>query len=177
MYETTLVHTAFLGEAERTAIRELLTLVFPEDSTEENLEHAFGGMHAMMWENGELVAHGSVVLRRLLHGEAALRTGYVEAVAVRADRRRQGLGNAVMSSLETVIRGAYEIGALSSSDAGISLYESRGWLRWQGTASVLTPTGIVRTPDEEDGIFVLPVTAPLDVTGDLACDWRAGDVW
>jgi aminoglycoside 2'-N-acetyltransferase I len=177
MSDPRLLHSAFLTQAERTALRDLLTQVFPEDSTDDNLDHAFGGMHAMVWESGELVAHASVVMRRLLHDGAPLRTGYVEAVAVRADRRRQGLGNAVMASLETVIRGAYEIGALSSSDAGISLYEKRGWLRWQGTASAMTPTGIVRTEGEEDGIFVLPVTAELNLAGDLACDWRSGDVW
>ena len=172
-----LVHTAFLAEAERSAIRALLMNAFPEDSTEDNLGHAWGGMHAMVWEDGELLAHGSVVMRRLLHGGAGLRTGYIEAVAVRADRRRQGLGAAVMASLETVVRGAYEIGALSASDAGIPLYEHIGWLRWQGTASVITPNGLVRTPEEDDCIFVLPVTAQLRLTADLACDWRAGDLW
>jgi aminoglycoside 2'-N-acetyltransferase I len=82
-----------------------------------------------------------------------------------------------MASLETVVRGAYEIGALSSSDAGLPLYASRQWLRWAGTASVVTPSGIVRTPDDEDSIFVFPVSVQLNVTGDLACDWRPGDVW
>jgi aminoglycoside 2'-N-acetyltransferase I len=172
-----LVHTAFLTEAERSAIRALLVSAFPEDSTEDNLGHAWGGMHAMVWEDGELLAHGSVVMRRLLHGGAGLRTGYIEAVAVRADRRRQGLGRTIMASLETVVRGAYEIGALSASDAGIPLYQHIGWLRWQGTASVITPNGLLRTPEEDDCIFVLPVTAQLSLTGDLACDWRAGDLW
>jgi aminoglycoside 2'-N-acetyltransferase I len=172
-----LVHTAFLTDAERLAVRELLTNVFPEDSTETDLEHAWGGMHAMVWEDSHLVAHGCVVMRRLMQGDVVLRTGYVEGVAVRADHRRQGLGNAVMASLESVVRGAYEIGALSASDAGVPLYERRGWLRWQGTASVVSPTGLLRTPGEEDSIFVLPVTGQLDLTGDLACDWRAGDVW
>jgi aminoglycoside 2'-N-acetyltransferase I len=116
-------------------------------------------------------------MRRLLHAGAALRTGYVEGVAVRADRRRQGLGSAIMAGLENLISGAYEIGALSSSEAGLSLYAGRGWLRWTGTASVVTPDGIVRTPADEDSLFVLPVTAQVDITGDLACDWREGDVW
>ena len=172
-----LVHTAFLTDTERLAVRDLLTRVFPEDSAEADLEHAWGGMHAMVWEDDQLVAHGCVVMRRLLQGDAVLRTGYVEGVAVRADRRRRGLGNAVMARLETVVLGAYEIGALSASEAGVALYERRGWLRWQGTASVVTPTGILRTPGEEDSIFVLPVTGQLQLTGDLACDWRPGDVW
>jgi aminoglycoside 2'-N-acetyltransferase I len=35
----------------------------------------------------------------------------------------------------------------------------------------------VRTPEEDDSIFVLPVGRELDITGDLTCDWRGGDVW
>ena len=61
------------------------------------------------------------------------------------------------------------------------MYTSRGWLPWRGTTSVLAPTGTVRTPDDDDSLFVLPVAVAadvdLDVTGDIACDWRDGDVW
>ncbi len=42
---------------------------------------------------------------------------------------------------------------------------------------MVTPHGLQRTPDEEGWIYVLPVTATLDHRGDLACDWRDGDVW
>ena len=41
-------------------------------------------------------------MRRLLHDGQALR--YVEAVAVRLDRRRRGHGDVVMEALECVIR-------------------------------------------------------------------------
>jgi aminoglycoside 2'-N-acetyltransferase I len=54
-------------------------------------------------------------MRRLLHDGRALSTGYVEAVAVRAGRRRLGHGHAVMGSLERVIRRGYVCGALSAS--------------------------------------------------------------
>ena len=43
-------------------------------------------------------------MRRLLHDGQALRNGYVEAVAVRLDRRRRGHGDVVMEALECVIR-------------------------------------------------------------------------
>lgn len=77
--------------------------------TDHDWEHALGGVHAIIWEAGELVGHGSVVQRRLLHGGRALRTGYLEGVAVRADRRRHGLGVTVMEALERVVRHAYEV--------------------------------------------------------------------
>ncbi len=113
----------------------------------------------------------------LLHDGRALRTGYVEGVAVRSDRRRRGHGAALMDALERVIRGAYEIGALATSEQAADFYAARGWQLWRGTASVIAPGGIERTEEEEGGIYVLPVSATLRPDGDLACDWRGGDVW
>lgn len=151
------------------------------DFTDADWEHALGGMHALVSHHGALIAHGSVVQRQLVHQGHALRCGYLEAVAVRHDWRGLGLAMVVLDALEQVIRGAYQLGALSSSAAGRHLYVARGWLPWRGTTSVLTPTGPVRTPEDDDSLFVLPVALPpglvLDTTGDLACDWRTGDVW
>jgi len=82
-----------------------------------------------------------------------------------------------MDALEDLIRRAYEAGALSASDEGAELYAVRGWQRWQGTTWALTPDGRVRTPDEEGGLFVLPGSGPLDLTGEITCDFRDGDLW
>jgi aminoglycoside 2'-N-acetyltransferase I len=118
-----------------------------------------------------------VVQRRLLHGGRALRAGYVEAVAVAASHRRRGLASAVMAELEGVIHRAYDLGALSATDAGAALYASRGWQLWRGPISALTPSGTVRTPHEDGALHVLPCAAPLDLTGELTGDWRDGDPW
>jgi aminoglycoside 2'-N-acetyltransferase I len=175
--ELLVTHTASLSREELEAIRLLLDNAFAGRFTDDDYEHALGGMHALVWDEGTLVAHGSVVLRRLLHGSRALRTGYVEGVAVRDDRRGQGHGAAVMSALELLIRGGYQLGALASSEMALGFYAARGWQRWRGTAAVITPTGIRRTPDEDGTVYVLPLDAPLRLHGDLACDWRNGDVW
>jgi len=177
MSELHVAHTASLDPEQLHAIRGLLDEAFRGDITDDDYEHALGGMHALVWEGRELIGHGSVVMRRLLHDGRALRTGYVEGVAVRSDRRRQGHGAAVMTALERVIRGAYELGALGASDEATQFYLERGWEVWRGTASVISPTGIERTEAEEGAIYVLPVTARLIPGGDLACDWRGGDVW
>ena len=170
-------HTADLDAATLAAARALMDAAFAGRFDDDDWEHALGGLHALVWEDGELVAHGAVVQRRLLHGGRALRTGYVEAVAVAPDRRGRGHAGAVMAALERVIRGAYELGALSASELGAPLYERRGWLLWAGPLSVLAPDGAVRTPEDEGSVYVLPVSAALDRAGPLACDWRAGDVW
>lgn len=75
--------------------------------SDDTFENVLGGVHALVVEEGELVGHGSVVQRRLLHAGRALRTGYIEGVAVREDRRRRRHGAAMMSALERVVRTAY----------------------------------------------------------------------
>lgn len=148
-----------------------------ENFTPADWEHALGGMHALVCHHGALIAHAAVVARRMLHRGTALRCGYVEALAVREDWRGQGLGHALMDGVEQVIRGAYQLGALSATDAGRPLYASRGWLPWRGPTAVLSPDGVLRTPAEDGAVFVLPVDTEVDTAGELVCDWRDGDVW
>ena len=176
MAELRTAHTSDLDAATLTAARALLDDVF-DPLSDHDWEHALGGMHTLVWEDGTLIGHGAVVQRRTLTGGRALRTGYVEAVGVRADRRGQGHAAAMMVALERVIRGAYELGALSSSAAGESLYQARGWSRWQGPLSAFTPAGITPTPDVRGAVYVLGVTVPLDLASELTCDWREGDIW
>jgi aminoglycoside 2'-N-acetyltransferase I len=170
-------HTAQLEPEVLAAARSLLYAVF-DDMTEPDWEHCLGGIHAVAYEGADLVGHASLVMRRLLHGGRALRTGYVEGVAVRADARRRGHASEMMAPLERIIRDAYELGALGATDAAAAFYAGRGWRLWGGPLGALTPSGETGTPDEEGAVYVLPVDGvPLDVSGRLVCDWRDGDVW
>jgi aminoglycoside 2'-N-acetyltransferase I len=58
-----------------------------------------------------------------------------------------------------------------------AFYAGRGWQAWQGPTSALTPSGLVRTEEEDGWIYVLPMSAQLDRRGELVCDWRDGDAW
>ena len=170
-------HTADLDAETLRAMRALLDQVFGEDMTDHDWEHALGGVHAFVSEDGALIGHASVVQRGLLYHGRALRAGYVESVAVRADRRRRGIGAAMMGQLERVIRAAYELGALGATAEGAALYTRRGWQQWQGETWALSPSGPVRTESEDGDVYVLEVGTPLDLTAKLTCDWREGDVW
>ena len=83
----------------------------------------------------------------------------------------------MMAALERLIRGGYDLGALGATDDGAAFYRARGWRAWEGPTSALTPDGIRRTAAEDGGIFVFQAAAPLDLGGELTCDWRDGDVW
>ena len=181
MVTLSLRHTADVPAAHLGAAQALLVDAFahlPPDEAfgPDDWEHALGGMHAIVHDGGEVVAHGSVVMRRMLHDGRALRCGYVEAVAVAPARQRDGLGGRVMTALESLAP-AYDLLALGATDEGRGLYLSHGWVPWRGPLSALTPDGVLPTPDEEGYVLVLRGSSPLDLDGELTCDWRDGDLW
>ncbi len=176
MTQLYVAHTADLDAAARAAARALLFEVF-DDMTDEDWEHCLGGLHTLAYDGGDLVGHASVIQRRLVHGGRALRTGYVEGVAVRASHRRRGVGAAMMAELERVIRGAYDIGALGTTEDAEPFYLARGWRLWRGASWAMTPDGVRRTTDDDGAIYVFPNGADLDLDGDIMCAYRPGDVW
>ena len=107
--------TDALTPAALAEIRALLDDAFAGAFSEEDWQHALGGTHALLREDGELIGHAAVVGRELWLRERVLWAGYVEAVAVRADRRGRGHGRALMEAIERVIAADYEIGALSAT--------------------------------------------------------------
>jgi aminoglycoside 2'-N-acetyltransferase I len=176
-----LVHTSDLDNETREGARAMVIEAFGGEFTDADWEHSLGGMHALICHHGDIIGHAAVIQRRLLYRNTALRCGYVEGVAVREDWRGQGLAAALMDAVEQVLRGAYQLGALSATEVGRYMYTSRGWLPWLGPTSVLAPVGVTRTPDDDRSLFVLPIALPdklaLDTTAEITCDWRDGDVW
>jgi len=158
-------------------VRVLLTDAFGERFTEQDWQHACGGLHALVWLGSELIGHGSVVPRRFLYRGRMLRTGYVEAVAVRRDQRRQGHGAALMGRLEDVLHTSYELGALSSSVEAESFYASRSWRAWEGPLSVSTPHGVEEAEPERELYVFVPRADSIYPSDRLTCDWREGDLW
>ena len=167
MADLRIAHTADLDSADIKAARALLDDVFAGEMTDDDWEHGLGGIHALLWEGPALIGHASLIQRRLLHHGRALR----------ADRQRRGHGAAMMAALERVLRGAYDLGALGSTDEGAPFYQARGWQLWRGPSSALTPAGVRRTPDDEGAIYVFELAVPLDLDAELTCGWRDGDVW
>ena len=174
MTELRTLHTADLGARMLSQIRGLMDAAF-DGVSDDTYENVLGGIHTLVIEDGELIGHASVVQRRMLHGGLALRTGYIEGVAVRADRRRRGHGDAMMVVLERIVRSGYQLGALGASADGSRLYSSRGWQLWRGPVSAMTPDGIRPTPHVM--VYVLATSVPLDVTAEITCDWRPASLW
>jgi aminoglycoside 2'-N-acetyltransferase I len=171
--------TAELSEEELAALRQMVFEAFGGRFDEHDWEHTVGGVHVLVFEGEEAVAHGAVVARTLEAGGRELRTGYVEGVATRGDRRRRGLATLVMAEVGRVIVEGYELGALSDGTRIPRFYQRLGWEVWRGPTFVAGPGGRERTADDDGGVLVLrtPASGELDLTGPLTCDWRPGDVW
>jgi aminoglycoside 2'-N-acetyltransferase I len=172
--------TTELTAEELVALRRLVFGAFGGRFDEHDWEHTLGGTHVLALEGDEVVAHGAVVPRWLVAGERGSRSGYVEGVATRGDRRGRGLGTLVMREVGLVlVEEGYELGALADGSRIPGFYQRLGWETWQGPTFVAAPEGPVRTADDDGGILVLRTAASpeLDLGGPLVCDWRAGDVW
>lgn len=157
-------------------LRTLWWTAFP-DFTEDDAEHAFGGVHVIALDDGRVLSHASAVERTILVGDVPFVTGYVEAVSTWPDRHGRGLGTAVMTALEAELRRRWTFGALATDSH--PFYERLGWERWQGPSYVLTDRGRVRSEDEDEGIMVLRFgpSADVDLTLPITCPDRPGDAW
>ena len=175
------IRTRDLTPAEVAAIRALMLVAFgPDDDerfTDDDWDHAVGGVHFVLDLNGELVAHASVVERQLQVDGHPLRTGYVEAVATAPERQGAGLGSHVMADATAYVLDRFELGALGTGHH--RFYERLGWRTWTGPSFVRTADGISRTAEDDGYIMVLltPSSPPLELTASISCDWRPGDVW
>jgi aminoglycoside 2'-N-acetyltransferase I len=166
-----------LDEATVRSLHSLWHAAFP-DFAVEDADHAFGGVHAMLLERRDVVAHASVVPRDLLVGDRSFAAGYVEALATLPGRQGTGLGSRVMTELAQHLRERHTLGALST--AAHVFYRRLGWERWRGPTYVRRSDGTLdRTEDEDDGIMVLRFgpSADLDLTLPICCDDRPGDAW
>jgi aminoglycoside 2'-N-acetyltransferase I len=171
--------TAELSEEELAAVRRMVFGAFGGRFDDHDWEHTLGGVHVLAVEDGGFVAHGAVVERTMVVDGRALRTGYVEGVATRGDRRGRGLATLVMREVGRVVEEGYELGALADGTGIPGFYQRLGWEVWQGPTWVAGPQGPERTADEDGSVLVLrtPATGELDPTGSIMCDWRGGDVW
>jgi aminoglycoside 2'-N-acetyltransferase I len=169
--------TAAASERLLAEIRGVLDQAFGGEFTDEDWRHTLGGWHVVAEEEDAVVAHAAVVERVLHLGDRPVRAGYVEGVATVPDRQRQGLGSRVMLEVAAIVREDFDIGALSTEEAGF--YARLGWELWRGPTSVRHGADLVRTEDEDGGVMVLRFgpTASADLDDPISCPSRPGDDW
>jgi len=174
------VRTHELTTDQQDAIRQLLDAAFNVDErrfTDDDWQHALGGVHFVLEVDGAIRGHAAVVERELCVAGVSKRTGYVEAVATAPAYQGAGLGSQLMRDVGVFILSQFELGALATGRN--RFYERFDWRTWRGPTSVRTPAGELRTPGEDGHLMVLatPASATLDITLPISCEWRPGAVW
>ncbi len=173
--------TTELTTEEVAAIRAIMHDAFGSDEeerfTDDDWDHALGGVHFVLDVAGVVVTHAAVVERSLWVADRPLRTGYVEAVATAPAHQGAGHGTLVMTDVTAWIRERYELGCLGTGRH--AFYERLGWRTWQGPSSVRMAEGAEPTPEDDGYLMVLatPSSPPLDFASPISCEWRPGDVW
>jgi aminoglycoside 2'-N-acetyltransferase I len=158
-------------------IKTMLERAFDGRFDEHDWQHALGGEHVVDLVDGVVVAHGSVVRRRIRIGERWFETGYVEPVATDPAHEGRGHGSRVMAAITGLVHEAYDLGALSTGSP--EFYRRLGWESWEGPSYVLDTGAARRTADEDDGIVVLRCAASrtVDLSAPITCEARPGDDW
>ena len=176
--EFVVVESALIDAASRLELRGLWHRAFGDRFTDDDADHAYGGVHVVARDGGRIVGHASAVPRRIRFGDQPWRpVGYVEAVATAPERQREGIGRRTMQTLHTEISRRWPVAMLSTGRA-TAFYESLGWERWRGPSRTATAAGVV--PDgEHGGLMVLridPAAVP-DLAVPVTCEDRPGDAW
>src|SRR3954447_19314057 len=162
----------------RAALRHLWGRAFGDRFSDDDAQHAYGGVHVLMRDGDSLIGHASAVPRRMRFGDGVwLPVGYVEAVATDPQRQHEGIGRSVMQRLHTEIARRWPVALLSTGKA-THFYEELGWERWCGLSYTRTSRGVV--PDNEHGgLMVLRMDRSVvpDISVDVTCEDRTGDAW
>lgn len=167
-----------VDETTRSALRTLWDRAFGDRFSDEDADHAYGGVHVLARDGDRLISHASAVPRRIRFGEQPWRTvGYVEAVATDPDRQGEGVARRTMETLHGEISSRWPVALLSTGRA-TGFYELLGWEKWRGLSYTRTATGVV--PDgEHGGLMILrldPSVVP-DLSVAVTCEDRSGDAW
>jgi aminoglycoside 2'-N-acetyltransferase I len=174
-----------LSHVQLASFHQLLNIAFEGDFSPTDWQHSLGGQHFWLEHNQQVLAHAAVVPRFLIAETSPpaappsppLSTGYLEAMATLPAHQRQGYGRQILKAVNVWIQSRYILGALSTSQP--SFYRHGGWLPWQGSTAAQTPSGLLPTPEEDSGIWILltPRSPTLTRQERLIADYRSGDLW
>ncbi len=162
----------------RLQARLLWDRAFGARFSDDDAEHAYGGVHVLACDEDRLIGHASAVPRRIRFADEPWRSvAYVEAVAVDPEYQGRGIGRRIMQKLQAEIASRWPVALLSTGSA-TAFYKSLGWEQWRGLSYTETTTATV-ADGEQDGIMILRLDrrAVPDLSVSVTCQDRPGDAW
>ncbi|MFM2310411.1 MAG: aminoglycoside N-acetyltransferase AAC(2)-Ie [Chloroflexota bacterium] len=176
MWQIHVIPDSAISAEQKAEIRALLDAAFEGDLSDDDADHAAGGIRVLAYEGARLIGHAAVISRQMQRNNTTETIGYVEGVAVLPASQGRGVGRALMERVAIVSSGMYRVTMLSTGEH--AFYEKLGWHRFLGESYVDHHGVHVRTADEDDGLMILVADRTWNMPGcTVVCDWRAGDVW
>lgn len=165
-----------LDDTQHHAIRALLNAAFDHEFSDEDNDHAAGGVRVIAIDGAQIVGHAALVARTITIDGTPYTVGYVEGVAVWPSYQGQGIGGQIMRQITDIAQRDFTIAMLSTGK--FDFYAKFGWQRFVGQSFVDDHGTLVRTADEDEGLMVYTTRTQLNQLGVAwVCDWRTGDVW
>lgn len=157
-------------------LQKLLNDAFEDDFSEEDWQHTFGGTRFLGNRDGELIAHGAVVPRKMKVDGESVMVGYVEAVAVLPSCWGNGFGTFLMAEITSYCRSEFPLSMLSTDQK--NFYRRHGWSDFEGKSFVSKDGLQYRTEDEDEGLMFLCDSDQGEFSPRLViCRARDGDAW
>ena len=176
MWHISVIPDTEVTAAQRTEIRALLDAAFEGDFSDDDADHAAGGLRVIVHAGTEIIGHAALIARSMTIDGRAQSVGYLEGVAVMPALQGKGIGRDLLAHTSLLTKEHYEIAMLSTGEH--EFYEKFGWQRFRGQSYVTENGVILRTADEDAGLMLLAEQPTWNVTGcQIVCDWRTGDVW
>ena len=174
MYRTLSDHQ--LTATQHHAIRALLDEAFADEFSDEDNDHAAGGVRVIAMNGDQIVGHAALVARSITIAGTPHTVGYVEGVAVLPSYQGQGIGAQIMRQITDMAQRDFVVNMLSTGEH--DFYAKFGWQRFVGESFVDDHGTISRTAAEDEGLMLLTPLSHLNQPGVAwVCDWRTGDVW
>jgi aminoglycoside 2'-N-acetyltransferase I len=174
MYRTASDHQ--LTATQHHAIRAVLDAAFADEFSDEDNDHAAGGVRVIAMDGAQIVGHAALIARTITIAGIPYTVGYVEGVAVLPSYQGQGIGAQIMRQITDMAQRDFVVNMLSTGE--IDFYAKFGWQRFVGQSFVDDHGTIIRTAAEDEGLMLLTSLQHLNQPGVAwVCDWRTGDVW
>ena len=167
---------AKLSETLEITLKRLLDEAFEGDFSEEDWNHSLNGTRFVGYMGDLVVAHGSVVKRKIWINEVEKLAGYIEAIAVLPSHWRLGIGSALMKEISQYCLENFDYCLLSTDEK--SFYRRFGWKDFEGSSFVLSGEEEVSTQSENEGLmYLLGVDVEIHSITKVVCEERDGDAW
>ena len=105
-----------LSATHHRAIRALLDAAFAGDLSDDDADHAAGGLRVLVSAGERIIGHAALIARQMTIDGRAMTVGYIEGVAVIPDMQGKGVGRALMERTTALAKEHFPVAMRSTGE-------------------------------------------------------------